>query len=165
MAHWSQFAGGGLLEDQRLTGRGCKPQTNYKPSPHTAGRITGKNILFNPGARQENMIQTVEPDLLSSSSRWLEIQPEPFELRRVFFSLFLSFPVSVKFLKRAGDLLTPSRHLLQRAEKKEMGSEAFPFSNPHLTPPVFWHGLREVVTVATSGLKTAESSSFSPASA
>lgn len=38
--------GGGELGDQRLPGRGCKPQTNYTPSPNAAGRITRKNILF-----------------------------------------------------------------------------------------------------------------------
>lgn len=44
--------------DQRLTGRGCKPQTNYTPSPNTAGRLTRKNILFDrvcrAGKRETN---------------------------------------------------------------------------------------------------------------
>lgn len=63
-AHWSQFAGGrGALGDQRLTGRGCKPQTNYTPSPNTAGRRTRKNILLHRVfAGQENMIHSAESD-------------------------------------------------------------------------------------------------------
>lgn len=48
MGGWG--GGGG---DQRLVRWGRKPQTNYTPTLDTAGRTTGRNILFGGERRAE----------------------------------------------------------------------------------------------------------------
>lgn len=57
-AHWQ----GGVGGVQRLAGRGRKSQTNYTPTPHTAGHMTRKTSSLVERAEQENVIQSAEAD-------------------------------------------------------------------------------------------------------
>lgn len=99
-AHCLRFCkGGGALEHQSLTGRGCKPQTNYTPSPNTAGHITRKNILFDRVCRAGKY----------DTNSILTPPPFPFTAGENLTGAALTqpvFPVSGKFFKHSDDFLT-----------------------------------------------------------
>lgn len=66
---------GGGQGDQMLTGRCCKPQTNYTPSPNTAGHLRKKTSSSIEGALQETMetLRMVKFGRLFSSSLRVEV--------------------------------------------------------------------------------------------
>ena len=91
--------GGGGLGDQRLPGRGCKPQTNYTPSPNTAGRITRKNILFDRVCRAGKY----DPSCRERPPVFPSAAGGDFTGAALACSVF---PASPKFFKHLGDFLT-----------------------------------------------------------